>query len=83
MTTTKARRSRFCLLSLILLAAAVFLFVGVEEHPGEHESRYKLFMKQRPTLKTVHVNPVKCGLCHAIFHERQRQIFEKDHSVDL
>lgn len=115
MTTTEPRRSRCCFFSLLLLAAAAFLFVGVEEHPGEHESRYELFMKQRPTLKTVYVNPVKCGLCetpsfenlaperhepfaefcrvrydltniricHAIFHERQRQIFEKDHWVDL
>lgn len=65
---------------LLPLAAAAFLFVGLDRRIGEHRDSYTLFLKQVPTFKTVYLNVADCGYCEVVprfedFSERQRQSF--------
>jgi hypothetical protein len=42
---------------------AIWLFLGIERVPDEHDTKYRLFIKARPTPRLFFRNPVTCGVC--------------------
>ena len=45
-----------------LLLAAIF-FTGIEVKYREHDTDYRFFVKQQPSLQLFFVNPIVCGEC--------------------
>jgi len=65
-----AMKPAYLLPGLLPLLVLTWLFLGVERIPDEHEDRYDLFLKQRPTLRLIFHNPVTCGVCDTKPYQR-------------
>ena len=60
------RRRRQLAFSLAVggpLLLLIWLFLGIEVIPDEHDTKYEFFTKQHPTFRLRYRNPVTCGVC--------------------